>query len=715
MATNGRTLTIYLAADTKRAGRDIDSFNDRLTRFAKVGAVAAGVAVALLAKETWDFAKASVDAAREAKVNEDRLRNVTKQMGLTRGEYKGATARILDYSDALSKSIGIEDDTIQIVQAKLATFGNLTTSINEAGGAFDRATVAAFDLAKAGFGTAEGNAVQLGKALNDPIKGLASLAKSGVTFTDAEKERIKTLVESNRIGDAQALVLAAIEKQVGGTAAATATASDKMSLAWGELQESIGTTLLPAFDEIATGITNVVIPALQKVWEWAAPKVTAAWGRVKDAFTDFRDEFKRTDWSPEIRKFQGMADDLGAVGEAWSSLYDTITGSKSTAAEKKQHSLISIMQQYVEIMSGVVAYYSTVWRAILTALEKVWSAFFWLKDKLQGFKDWNDGLAAAFREQFARIGGAIVEGFKAGITPLNAVIQGVKNIVNSLPQAVKDAMGIRSPSRVFIEIGGNIVKGFEIGVSGLKDVTDSVAEKFNGMADTVADRIEAMTDKAKEKLRDAKEAFASMAADVRDSLMSGLELTTTEAGAFDPAAWAASVKTNTDWATALRDVANNPAFSDGLVQMLSQMGPEAGLAFVQSLTPAMVAKMNEDLTNVALISEDAATAMAERFKGQGVRDAQAHMEGLGQRIQDKLDWLYDQGRKMGLAVSRGYRDATASLLESGAGTARAASNGRAASGNTFNVTVQAGIGNPIEIARTIENVLAAKQARLGVA
>jgi hypothetical protein len=37
------------------------------------------------------------------------------------------------------------------------------------------------------------NAVALGKALNDPIKGITALSRSGVTFTEVEQERIKTL------------------------------------------------------------------------------------------------------------------------------------------------------------------------------------------------------------------------------------------------------------------------------------------------------------------------------------------------------------------------------------------------------------------------------------------------------------------------------------------------------------------------------------------
>ena len=42
----------------------------------------------------------------------------------------------------------------------------------------------------------EQTTMRLGKALNDPIKGISALTRVGVTFTDAQKEQIKTLVES---------------------------------------------------------------------------------------------------------------------------------------------------------------------------------------------------------------------------------------------------------------------------------------------------------------------------------------------------------------------------------------------------------------------------------------------------------------------------------------------------------------------------------------
>jgi hypothetical protein len=107
--------------------------------------------------------------------------------------------------------------------------------------------------------------VQLGKALQDPIKGLAALSKSGVTFTDAEKERIKTLVESNKVGEAQAMILEAIEKQVGGTAEATANASDRMRVGFSQLSERLGLALLPVFEKFVGFLLDRVIPGVERI------------------------------------------------------------------------------------------------------------------------------------------------------------------------------------------------------------------------------------------------------------------------------------------------------------------------------------------------------------------------------------------------------------------------------------------------------------------
>lgn len=219
----------------------------------KVGAgfekafVPAAAALAGLGAAGLSFAKEAEQAAQASA----RLNQTLSNQGVAAGAIK----RQEELASSISRTTGVSDDLIKAGQAQLATFGSVASSAGTMGGMFDRATQAGVDLAAAGFGSIESNAVQLGKALEDPTKGLTALGKAGVTFTDQEKEQIAALQEAGDLLGAQEIVLAAVEKQVGGTGEATATASGKMSNAFGEAGESIGTALLPAFEELSGYLT----------------------------------------------------------------------------------------------------------------------------------------------------------------------------------------------------------------------------------------------------------------------------------------------------------------------------------------------------------------------------------------------------------------------------------------------------------------------------
>lgn len=242
---NIRTLKLNLLADVSNFNKELGGVQGKLKGFQnslKQAGQVSSIALGGLAAAGFT----AVKAAEEVAVANSRLNNILTSMG-----YPEATQRVQEYAQALEVTTAVDAEVIKATQAKLATFKNLTATVDTAGGAFDRATVAALDMAAAGFGTAEGNAVQLGKALEDPIKGITALTKSGITFTEAEKEKIKTMVESGDIMSAQTMILAAIETQVGGTAEATATGSAKMALALGNVSEAIGTALLPFFTSLS--------------------------------------------------------------------------------------------------------------------------------------------------------------------------------------------------------------------------------------------------------------------------------------------------------------------------------------------------------------------------------------------------------------------------------------------------------------------------------
>lgn len=257
-------ITVGILSEFKPAGVDkaIKEFQQLEGAGAKAGFAikkAALPAAAALGAVTV-AAKKFVDAGEAAASANARIAQINESMGLFGSRTDAVTDRLVKYAEATARATGIDNLQIKATQAKLLTFGELAQTADKVGGTFDRATQAAIDLAAAGFGTAEGNAVQLGKALNDPIKGLASLAKSGVTFTEQEKEKIKTLVESGKQLEAQEIILAAIEKQVGGTALATADDTAKMREAFAQATQQIGIALLP--------LLNKLVPVLQRVAEW---------------------------------------------------------------------------------------------------------------------------------------------------------------------------------------------------------------------------------------------------------------------------------------------------------------------------------------------------------------------------------------------------------------------------------------------------------------
>jgi methyl-accepting chemotaxis protein len=86
---------------------------------------------------------------------------------------------------------------------------------------------------------------------------MGALSRAGLTFDASQKTMIKTMAESGDLLGAQKIILGELEAQLGGTAAASADASDKIANAFGEMIESGGTILLPYLDEISDALLRL--------------------------------------------------------------------------------------------------------------------------------------------------------------------------------------------------------------------------------------------------------------------------------------------------------------------------------------------------------------------------------------------------------------------------------------------------------------------------
>src|SRR5262245_10885930 len=146
-------LKIVIDADASKAVSGMKDATDAasgvggtLKSVGKVAGAALGTAAVV------GFGKASVDAATEAAVATARLDQIFQSMGDSTGQASDAAQA---YASALSKKIGVEDESIMAGQAQLATFGAVSSESARMAGIFDRATTAGADLAAAGFGSIE--------------------------------------------------------------------------------------------------------------------------------------------------------------------------------------------------------------------------------------------------------------------------------------------------------------------------------------------------------------------------------------------------------------------------------------------------------------------------------------------------------------------------------------------------------------------------------
>ena len=495
MAANAQIVVEYVAKTTglQSATSDVEKTGSRLkSTFGGVAkAVAAGVAVGAVV----NFGKTSVKAAQESEEATSRLRNVFKQMGDTTGK---AAQAAQDHATALSKRTAIEDESIINAQSMLATFGKVSDQTARQAGIFDRATDAAADLAAAGFGSLDSNAVSLGKALQDPVTGIGKLARAGVTFTDAQKDMIKASVDAGDSLKAQKIILKAVEDQVGGTAAATASEADKMNVAFGEVQESVGTALLPILEELAPILSkiagfiadnsNVIVPLVglvaglaaaikivttaQLLWNIAVSAnplglIVIGIGLLIAAIV-----LLVTHWDKVTAAFKKGWDAIKAASQAvfdwfkanWPLLLAILTGPFGLAVAaivKHWDKIKDVVMAAVNAVKGFLTNLGTAIANMVTAAGQTLGRLAALFDKpadaakamLEIIKDAVGAIAGFISGQIGRVAAAVQGVVNAIKGPINAVLSAFNAIHFSIPR-------ISIPS---VTIAGHKIGGGEIG------------------------------------------------------------------------------------------------------------------------------------------------------------------------------------------------------------------------------------------------------------
>lgn len=239
--------------------------------------------------------------------------------------------QIGDYADEMARKTGIDDEAIQAGENWLATFTKVRNEAGEGNDIFTQASDTMLDLSVAMGTDAKQAANLLGKALNDPVKGVTALSRAGVQFTTQQREQIKALTESGDLLGAQKIILKELRTQVEGSAEAQATAYDKAKVSAGNLAETVGGVLAPAIETAATGAADAAdwfgeLDRWQQTLTLSAAGGAYAWLR----------------WSDEIKV--GFSAARSGVGTA-KSLKAAIDGIAATKGVSKTRASFEVLKQ----------------------------------------------------------------------------------------------------------------------------------------------------------------------------------------------------------------------------------------------------------------------------------------------------------------------------------------------------------------------------------
>lgn len=229
---------------------NLDSLNDSANKvalgFAAVGA--AGFAAGYKA----------VEAAKESIKMEKQLGAVLESTGGIAGMSAEAVKKL---ATEMQRLTNFDDEAVLGAENILLTFTNISQDI------FPKTTETVLNMSAALGQDLKSSAIQLGKALQDPVEGVSALRRVGVNFNDSQQEVIKNLVETGNAAAAQKIILNELAVEFGNSARAQADPILQMKNSIGDAWEAIGILLIPAVDNLST---KVKIFATETLPVWIA-------------------------------------------------------------------------------------------------------------------------------------------------------------------------------------------------------------------------------------------------------------------------------------------------------------------------------------------------------------------------------------------------------------------------------------------------------------
>lgn len=374
-----------------------------------------------------------------------------------------------------------DEEILSSVTAPLLTFRNVSGDI------FAEAQKTILDISTLFGGDLQSAAIQVGKALEDPIAGLSALRRIGISFSEAQQEVIKQLIATGDVAEAQALILAELNSQVGGQAEALAQLDSgkitqfKNSL--GDLYEQIGGF---AQHTLATAIV-FLNDKLEESQKWILEN--------DEAIRNFASNFGYA-----IAAAVDTAEDIvKAIGWIWKAVNELNINANGNILKTVAHLkgfgdfLISAAETWVDILS--YPFITTVF-TVKSTVEQIGKA-------------WEELKQGHFAEAGKAIGNGFIEGLRNSIETGKADIEeGVTHIGNIFESVQQEVAAIDTAS--IEEIAKFFQKDFSV------DKNGETREAIIGMSDGI-EKITRLTEAQKRAIEEARREWKAFEEEIRAS------------------------------------------------------------------------------------------------------------------------------------------------------------------------------------------------------
>jgi hypothetical protein len=489
------------------------SLKDLQSGLANIGGAMQGIGGALSLGVTAPIVAFGVSSVKSAMDAENALKTLQTVLKSTGGASGMALDELTKMASAFQRTTKFSDEQVESAQAMLLTFTNIGRDV------FPQATEAVLNMGEK-FGSVEQAAIQVGKALQDPISGVTALRRVGVMLTDEQEKQIKKFMEVGDKASAQKIILKELETEFGGLATAMGETSEgkmaQFANALDDLKEKFGTALLPIITAITGFLTKLLDafsslpePVQQGIIKFAllAGAVAAVIGPIV---------FFLGSIAQIASAVVGVVGALGGAGISMAGIGAAI-GTVGTIIGGIVTVLGSLILPILLVVAAIALVYLAFknWDKIKTIVEQLWflikaafkkgwddvvawtttaienvgktissgldavKGFFqgigdWLHTAWQNLMDWLGKMADygrklitnAFSIDWGQLGSniiqGIVNGFNAGVDWL---VTAATNAANAALAAIKKVLGIASPSLAMFKLGMQSAVGFALGMS----------------------------------------------------------------------------------------------------------------------------------------------------------------------------------------------------------------------------------------------------------